>query len=138
MIVFLSQHPFKRVLEEGPTEKIDELHSLQYLYGICVIPDPWWHRAFLITMGIWKCIQFTFGLYVSFIIYRMSFKGRIRIMIFIIVVLFIDILLYVCGPTYIPSFYYAVVSCTTILVVNVIVFQEPVIRLRIMHDLKTN
>ena len=117
---------------------IDDLQELQYIYGCCLIKNDSINYAFFVCIGVWKLIQLIFGIYVSIIVSRMSFKSQIWIMSIIVVIFCIDIILLAFGPISNPDFSYLVLSISIILIVNILIYEKYCIKLRMKWDLKHN
>lgn len=138
LIIFTSLHPFERLHEEGHAETIDDLQQKQFKYGTCSISNESIEYAFFVCVGVWKLIELIFGIYVSIIVSRMSFKSQIWSMSIIVVIFCIDIILLAFGPSDQPNFTYLVFSISTILIINIVIFEKYVIKLRIKCDMNAN
>eukprot|EP01084_Bolivina_argentea_P104537 187175_1 len=139
LIIFISLSPFERVWREGDRIQIDELRWKQYMYGTCSIQNnDSVQYAFWVCVGGWKLIELIFGIYVSIIVSRMSFKSQMWTMCIIVGIVCVDIVLISFGPTDVPDFMYLVTCIDTLLIMNVIVFERYLMKLRIKCDMKTN
>ena len=124
LIIFVSIGPFTRDYEKGDTKTIDKLQEKQFIYGVCRISNPSINYAFYVCIGVWKLIELIFGIYVSIIVSRMSFKSQIWTMSFIVVIFCVDVILIAFGPTDDPNFTYLVLCITTILIINIVIFEK--------------
>eukprot|EP01083_Nonionella_stella_P014220 39982_1 len=138
LCIFLSLSPRERVWYSGDTMEIDEIHSTQYVYSRCTGSNDTINILFSVCLGVWKAMQMIFGLYVSMIVSRVSFKSQLRTVLVICVAITIAICLEIFGPAENPNFRYVVVTILIVFVVNVIVLQPWCKKMRIKCDLKIN
>lgn len=138
LIIFTSLSPFERVYRNGDLVELDELRVQKFVYGTCSITDSAVSYAFYVCIGVWKLVEMVFGIYVSIVVSRMTFKSQIWMLIMVLVVFCIDALLLTFGPKDDPNFQYSVYCVTTLLVVNMVMFRKTVTKWWIRRDLKSN
>lgn len=138
LIVFSSLSPFRRVYHEGEWVVVDELRHQQFVYGVCSIADSAVSYAFYVCVGTWKLVEMIYGIYVSIVVSRMSFKSVGVLIAAAVVIYGITAILLAFGPIDEPDFKYAVLCGTTLLVVHMVMFQKVITRWLIKRDLESN
>ena len=76
--VYTALSPHRRNYVNGSLEVIDQLQSIQHIFGHCLFGDSTLENVFRFLIGSWKSLQILFGIYCCFMVSHTSISGPNR------------------------------------------------------------